>query len=87
MCRHLPMDVVTWNVVLPSGREVKGTAVGETRPIVCQNTLANAAQLALKRMSCPEWSENLRGWTADVCAAIGDLLALGKNVVMYIHET
>jgi hypothetical protein len=29
--------VVIWNVVLPSGSEVKGTAVGETRPRVCYN--------------------------------------------------
>lgn len=34
VCRHLPTEVVTWNVVLPSGREVNGTEVEETKPIV-----------------------------------------------------
>ena len=35
VCRLRPMEVVTWNVVLPRGSVVKGTVVGETNPIVC----------------------------------------------------
>jgi hypothetical protein len=34
VCRHRPTEVVIWNVVFPSGRVVKGTVVGETKPTV-----------------------------------------------------
>lgn len=45
MCRHRPTEVVTWKVVFPRGREVKGTGVGETRPMVYQYRLVIAAPL------------------------------------------
>lgn len=69
MCRHRPTEVVIWKVVFPSGREVKGTAVGETKPIVCEDELAIAAHYALIRNPCPKWSENPGRWTGAVCAA------------------
>ena len=34
VCRDCPTEVVIWNVALPSGRDVKGTLVGDTRPTV-----------------------------------------------------
>jgi hypothetical protein len=34
VCSDRPTEVVIWKVVLPSGRVVKGTLVGETRPTV-----------------------------------------------------
>lgn len=34
VCSDRPTEVVIWNVALPSGIEVKGTSVGETRPTV-----------------------------------------------------
>ena len=81
MCRHRPTEVVTWKVVFPSGREVKGIEVGETRPIVCQGGLVFAAYIEFLRNSCPEWSENPRGWRGTACCAIGELSALGDNIV------
>jgi hypothetical protein len=34
VCKDRPTEVVIWKVALPSGRDVKGTLVGETRPTV-----------------------------------------------------
>lgn len=34
VCSDRPTEVVIWKVVLPRGREVKGTSVGDTRPTV-----------------------------------------------------
>jgi len=34
VCSDRPTEVVIWNVVLPRGRDVKGTLVGDTRPTV-----------------------------------------------------
>ena len=35
-----PTEVVIWKVVFPSGREVNGTSVGDTRPTVYQKNSA-----------------------------------------------
>ena len=82
MCKHRPTEVVTWKVVFPSGREVKGTGVGETRPMVCQCRLVIAAPFAFIRSPCPERSENPRGWTVGVRIVIGNLPALRNRIVM-----
>ena len=34
VCSDRPTEVVIWKVVLPRGRDVNGTFVGETRPTV-----------------------------------------------------
>lgn len=68
-------------MVFPSGREVKGTEVGETRPIVCQVELAFAAHTVFLRNPCPEWSKYPRGWRGTACCGIEELSALGDNIV------
>lgn len=50
----LPTEVVIWKVVLPKGTEVKGTEVGETRPMVHEPLACISKRREGKRLLCTE---------------------------------
>lgn len=54
-----PTEVVSWNVVLPNGIEVKGTAVGETKPTVWKSQEVSILHTASGTGPWyPEWRED-----------------------------
>ena len=59
VCRDRPTEVVIWKVALPSGREVKGTLVGDTRPTVWR-VFSAFLEIHRPRKAYSVWSENSR---------------------------
>lgn len=79
------MEVVIWKVVLPNGSEVKGTGVGETRPMVCEIFFSGESTLwGCPRCSYSERHKDSRNSSSVMCT-VGDSLTFRCSIVTILN--
>lgn len=75
------MEVVIWKVVLPRGREVNGTAVGETKPIVFDYRLVTVESSGYFKTPYSERSKDPRSSRRTLSSAIRDFLTFCNSPI------